>query len=712
MTAPVRHAGRLGLTRLRLGVLAAMYVVLGAASGGVFDRFVWTLIVVPLLPIGLVWLTARRSVWTRSAAAVGGVLVAIGLAVAVAGGTAGDVATVFASGVRRLLSTEWPSPYRPVLVGTVAGGLAVGAALSAVIASARRWHLLPLLPVTLTYISIIALSSPLGVRPWSLAVICLLAFVFATLHDEGSGLRDRWLFLRGERRLLVVVVLVAIVAAAVSIPVAFTARADPRQEDPATDTAPLLDPIEATLALRGLDPPIDLHEVSGTAGTDQWPARWRTAALGDYDGRRWTPTLTLRPIGNTLGPVTGPTVDADISFLRDDLSLVPLPGPPVSVDADVETDTDRTIVRLTERPEPGDVVGVVANITPDLAGVDAPVVAVREVDENVAGLTGLAETLGGADAGTVLIQLEAIETTMREDYVLETEAPAGGLQRALIDRFLRDTRRGNTQQFATAFVLLARSLGVDARVATGFEIEPSASDAPITLSSADAAIWPEVRLEDGSWIAFDPVPEEEASDNTPPVPQPEVQTPAAPQPPVAPPPEVDSETPETETETDTADTDWSEAEQWAVRIGIGAGIFLLPLVLAVGVILLVKRRRRRRRLRADRPADRIRGAWASATDDLVDAGLSIPSSSTDREIAVVAEPYAPGARRELHRLALLNGAATFGSPTRPDLLAQDAAACLASIDGSLGTGRTRWQRVRRRLSLRSLRSTTRSPVRA
>ena len=76
--------------------------------------------------------------------------------------------------------------------------------------------------------------------------------------------------------------------------------------------------------------------------------------LQEYDGRRWTPLVTLRPIGNTLGPVTGPTVTADITFLDDDLSLVPFAGNPVSVDAAVETDRERTVVRLVERPDPGD----------------------------------------------------------------------------------------------------------------------------------------------------------------------------------------------------------------------------------------------------------------------------------------------------------------------------------------------------------------------
>ena len=450
----------MGLTRLRLGVLAAVYIVLGTSAGGVFDRFIWVLAVAPVVPIGLVLLTVTRPGVLRIGAAVVGVLAATGFAVFVVGGDAADVVTAITSGLRRLLSTEWPSPYRPPLVGAVAAGLAIGASLSALAASFRRWNLLPLLPVASTYIAVIALSAPLGLRPWALVAVGLLSVLFAALHDEGRGLRDRWLFLRGERRLLVVVAIAAFVALAVSVPVTFAARADPRQDEPPVDTAALLDPVQATVALRSLDPPELLHEVTRTGGSlppgAALPARWRTAALDTYDGRRWTPTLTLRPIGTTLGPATGPTLGADVSFERDDLTLVPLPGSPVSVDADVETDPERTVVLLTERPQPGDVVAIVSNIGPDSSSIAGGEVAVREVDETVAGLTGLATALAESGDDTVFGQLRAIEDTMANDFVLESDAPAGGLQRILIDRFLRDTRRGNTEQFVTAFVLLAR----------------------------------------------------------------------------------------------------------------------------------------------------------------------------------------------------------------------------------------------------------------
>ncbi len=280
----------------------------------------------------------------------------------------------------------------------------------------------------------------------------------------------------------------------------------------------------------------------------------------------------------------------------------------------------------------------------------------------------------------------------------------------LIERFLRDTQRGNTEQFTTAFVLLARSLGADARVATGFVAEvPAAGD--LVLTSADAIVWPEVALADGTWVAFDPVPPEESTDATPPESEPQVQTPAAPQPPIAEPPESDTETSNDDDEVAEVDSDvLSTARLWATRFTVTGVVVILPVLVAVGVVLGVKIGRRRRRQRHEDPAVRIRGAWASATDVLVDAGMTIPRSITDDEIARRADPIAPRAHRELSRLAWLNSAATYGAPHRPDLLAQDALHCLDAIDAAIAAPKTRWQRVRWRLSLRSLRRTTRSPV--
>jgi transglutaminase-like putative cysteine protease len=697
------------LVRLRIIVVAVGFTIVGATAGGIFDRGDWVLAVGPTIPALVALFVIGRSALVRTGCAAAAVLVAVVVAVVDADGSLGDVVRSFTSGVQSLLSTDWPSPAQADLIGTVVAVLATGCAASSELAARRRFHLLALLPLLLCYLGVVALSAPLGVRWSPLVGLAGISILFALLR-YGSTLADRLTLLRGERRLIPLLSTAAVVVVLAAIPVSLGVRADPRRNDPPQFTAPLLDPIEATRALLNLDPPQDLHVVS--ANDDGiLPTRWRTAALVDYDGRRWSPDLTLRPIGYTLGPATGPTVDADVSFLDANLTLVPLPGPPVEVRAAVETDAERTVVRLADRPTPGDVVTVVANTSPTADEVAATGVSPRVVDASASDLTELAEGLAGD--GTDLEKLRRLESTMRDDFTLDSNVQGGGLQQVLIERFLRDTQRGTSEQFATSFALLARSLGIEARVATGFVVEngDTPRGEPLVLQSSDAAVWPEVQLLDGTWVAFDPVPDAEATDDVATPPEPQVQTPAAPQPPIAPPPDSDSDSDVTD---DQAGEDSSSvldtAITWLLRGSIALSVIVLPLAVAAGVIIGAKYRRRRRRLGAPDPLARIRGAWASATDALVDAGLGIVASNTDAEIAGAGEPYVPGATPQLKRLATLSSAATFGSPHHPDHLAHDAAACLDSVEAAVSSERTRWQRLRWRLSLRSLRAATRSPV--
>jgi hypothetical protein len=324
----------------------------------------------------------------------------------------------------------------------------------------------------------------------------------------------------------------------------------------------------------------------------------------------------------------------------------------------------------------------------------------------VSGLTDIAEAL--AEDGTLVERLERLEQRMRDNFVLDSQAIGGGLQRALIERFLRVTQRGNAEQFATAFVLLARALGVEARVATGFVVE--STDATVSLSSSDVTVWPEVLTDEG-WIAFDPVPADEVADATPPPDEPSAQTPAAPQPPVLPAPEPESDT-GTEDASDPTGSDAgiSGLAAWIRGVGLVLLLVVAPLLVAALLIAGLKRRRRRRRLSALRPADRVRGAWALATDALVDAGQNIDRSLTDAEIARGGWALVDDARDDLVRLASMSSAATFGEPDEPDVLADEAAECLGAVEFDLGSSRGRIRRLRWRLSVRSLRASSRSPV--
>ncbi|HSL73427.1 MAG TPA: transglutaminaseTgpA domain-containing protein [Ilumatobacteraceae bacterium] len=692
----------------RVLVVFAGSVVVGITAGGIFDRFLWVLVAASLPPTLAAAGLTSHSAPLRAVGAVAAVALSAAIAVLGHGGGLVAFGEAFTSGPQGLLSTEWPSPVRAELVGTVAAALAVATAVAAELATRRRFHLLPLVPLVAAYVGAVGLSSPIGPTWWGLALLALTGVLLAALPPT-DRLTERLDLLRGERRLVPLLALAVAVVGLLTVPVSLTARADPRRTDPPASSAPLLDPIEAARALRNLDPAVDLHVITAVDG-EPIPNRWRTAALASYDGQRWSPSLTLRPIGSTLGVATGPVVEAEVSFLDDNLSLLPLPGPPISVDTDVETDAARTVVRLARPPQPGAVVRLEANTSPTITDAIENGIVTRPVEESTTAFGQLARSLAGD--GSPVEQLTQLESTMRSGFVRDSEVQGGGLQLVLIERFLRDTRRGTPEQFATGFALLARSLGIESRVASGFLVEPGPPGGPTRLSSADAAVWPEIQLTDGRWLAFDPAPDDEATDSDPQPPEPQVQTPAAPQPPIAPPPDPDTEpTDPDEATTAERDTTWSRVILWVLRVGLVLNLVALPFAIAAATIIGLKLHRRRRRLRTDAPGDRIRGAWATATDVLVDAGLDIPASSTDGEIALDGVPIVGGAGHDLRRLASLSSAATYGTPRHPELLAEDAVACLVAVETSIGTDRSRWQRWRRELSLRSLRRSTRSPVR-
>lgn len=738
-----------GLQRARMLLVTLLAALIAVFAGRIFDRFVPTLLIAVLLPAVVAFVVMRRGLTVRRVALLAAVVASVAIVVALNGGDPADLGAAFAEGFARMLSTDWPSPDTPDLVGTTAFVLAMAAALAVDSAGRLRFHLTPLIPLCIVAVLGIAASAPRSVHIGWLAAIAVLTLTFAMLRTPdtrtdsvtaptaistnpyatpqqsepdlapavglGAGLADRIAVLRGERRMVPVIVLAALLAAAISMPLDFTRRSDPRRNEPADRTAALFDPIESTLALRAIDPPIDLHTISNLSGGST-PLRWRTTALDNFTGERWAPTSTLRPIGRRLGADSASTIRFNLSFLNDTVSLIPVPGRAVTIDGArgtaVETDESRTTVRLIERPDSDLVLDVTAAQPPlSLSVDDAGAIAPRPVDDQVSALSEFASSIAGN--GTLAEQLQRIEGTMRNDFVLSSSAPGAGQQQALIERFLRETQQGTAEQFATGYVLLARALGVDARVATGFILDPAtATSGPIVVTSAHAAVWPEVQMTNGSWVALDPVPASEEVDVTPPPEEPAVQTPAAAQPPIAPPPDPDDDTlAEENIDEERAANTSATITRFVKRYGAVTGIFVLPILFAILLVIGVKFVRRRRRLRAAAAADRVRGAWALATDHLVDAGLDIEASATNGEIAKTGSSLAGASRHELARLASMSNAVTFGHPPRVDVLADDAAGLLRALERTMANDRTVRERAQWRLSARSLRRKTRSPVR-
>jgi protein-glutamine gamma-glutamyltransferase len=79
------------------------------------------------------------------------------------------------------------------------------------------------------------------------------------------------------------------------------------------------------------------------------------------------------------------------------------------------------------------------------------------------------------------------------------------LGRHSVDEFLFDTRRGYCEHYASAFVFLMRTLGIPARVVTGYQGgEFNPVDGFVTVRQSDAHAWAEVWLAGRGWVRIDP----------------------------------------------------------------------------------------------------------------------------------------------------------------------------------------------------------------
>jgi transglutaminase-like putative cysteine protease len=132
-------------------------------------------------------------------------------------------------------------------------------------------------------------------------------------------------------------------------------------------------------------------------------------------------------------------------------------------------------------------------------------------------------------AETPYEQAAAVEQFLRtfpNDFNIPTTPPG----RDTVDFFLFDIQRGYFDYHASAMAVMLRTLGVPARVATGYVIDPVASDGEgnsYRLTQKNAYAWPEVYFPGIGWVEFSPSPAQ-------PVIQRRIDTPAPPEEPVAP----------------------------------------------------------------------------------------------------------------------------------------------------------------------------------
>ncbi|WP_456468226.1 transglutaminase-like domain-containing protein [Archaeoglobus sp.] len=96
-------------------------------------------------------------------------------------------------------------------------------------------------------------------------------------------------------------------------------------------------------------------------------------------------------------------------------------------------------------------------------------------------------------------KVKAIEDYLKNNYINSYLGRGTDVR-----EFLFKTKVGTAREFASAFVLLAQSLGIPSRVVFGYLADPVPENQ--TIFASDAYVWAEVRFKEG-WVEFDPSPE-------------------------------------------------------------------------------------------------------------------------------------------------------------------------------------------------------------
>ncbi len=464
-------------------------------------------------------------------------------------------------------------------------------------------------------------------------------------------------FARGGRRVGVVAVLVAAL-----VPALMPGLGDRLLNDPGGNGTGLGDGD----TIQTINPILQLHQ-NLTSPDDSVRIRYRTdvqdpeplriVTADVYDGKVWAPGEVNIPPENRVqrglpeAPGLTSAVEALPASTRIEVgnlaqSYLPLPYPAREVDVpgrwlyDAATlnvvgqgittrqltytvehlDVRPTSAQLNDAGEPPASLGPLRNFPPDLP---------PEIRSEALRIT--------ADVDTDYAQAVMLQNYLRgPDFEYSEEAPGDGGSDAIQD-FLRE-KRGYCIHFASAMALMARTLGIPARVGVGFLPGDKEGDSWV-ITGRDAHAWPELYFQDVGWVRFEPTPRSGSVSAVPPLwtrpdagilPGPEASLAPTQRPSAAPsagapadrrPDGETTSTPDQTLATRLADLPWRTIAVVAVLLGV-----------AVAPLAAERLTRRRRWRLATTGAQRTEAAWEELRQGLGDAGVRWAASWTPRAL--------------------------------------------------------------------------------
>ncbi len=567
------------------------------------------------------------------------------------------------------------------LFHTTSNGLPTAASLRALVAGVTdSWQLtlqstwpvrpdaelllfVPVLVLCTAMVGIELLRWPaVAVLPSLVLVALSQAFVavsgtVATLVAFGYAVVVAGMFVSRARSAIVPTIALGLVAGvavtAVDTGPAFSLQQSHSAQAPLPRTASPLSEVAARLS----NPDAQVFSYTGDAPVD----RWRLVVLDGFDGVTWTPTEQYRRLGVEISPPTGVTVPTAAHSARltvpGDGPWVPSQAMPASV-AGIAPLVDQATGMLLVPGRAGQVeydlrwwepevdpdrlgdAGVSADFAPGDLGIVPP------------GIAELARAATGGARPTFRTAL-VLEQYLSREYRIATGTglPTGSGWPQLRE-FLLDTKRGTSEQFAASYVVLARIVGIPARLAVGYRGPQASGDGRVVVRNRDVLAWPEVAVTGVGWVPLDPAGAaggaasagsrlaQVTAQARAGLPPPDGKLPDPPLPDPSPVPEPGPV------------IDWVALALWVV-----AGLLALFVVGVIAVpVVKVVRTWRRRRLTG---APGVVAAWWEARDLLRAYGTRVTPGMTARELAAVSEgPVVDNLNRLAGRLdtALWSGA--------------------------------------------------------
>lgn len=451
------------------------------------------------------------------------------------------------------------------------------------------------------------------------------------------------------------------------------------------------------------DPPIEAFRVSAPA-----PAYWRLAALETYDGQIWSSLADFESADGEFPPDSreAPTVPMTQQFSIRGLAQFWLPAAyrPVRIDLDGARVNPDSLTLLTDRPTADGLAYTVESEVPRYGPADLAN-ETRHVPEDVAPLTEVPGGLPLAIAelvrelteglGSTYDRMLALQQFFRAEFTYSEEVPAGHSDDRMVD-FLFHARAGYCEQFSSSFAVMARSLGVPARVAVGFT--PGALDASgdfYTVTSAEAHAWPEVFIDPYGWVPFEPTP---TRFNPSPANHTQTFNPEAqetPQPQTAQPSDdqvVGTEVPVPDSESDRAETSPDEvtdpadpSSPWPRRLTALGAVIVLGLVVLMLVAFGRWRATQLQRRGLRDPAGAVEAAWQETVERLRTEGVGLTDALTPFEVETVARAHSSELSDAMAGLREIVDLSAYSPqpPTPEDAVAAWAAAetITATLDG-------------------------------